>query len=88
MIINNKVDYQQKSIDKCAISTYNCIKSTRKEQQPMTDTVKTEADTKQKSIDRAMHIVRTMPESKLALAIAYMSGMEMSRILDEREKGA
>jgi hypothetical protein len=29
-----------------------------------------------------------MPESKLALAIAYMSGMEMSRILDEREKGA
>lgn len=54
----------------------------------MTDTVKTEADTKQKSIDRAMHIVRTMPESKLALAIAYMSGMEMSRLLDEREKGA
>ena len=52
----------------------------------MTNTVKTEADTKQKSVDRAMHIVRTMPESKLA--IAYMSGMEMSRILDEREKGA
>ena len=54
----------------------------------MTNTVKTEADTKQKSVDRAMHIVRTMPESKLALAIAYMSGMEMSRILDEQEKGA
>lgn len=69
-------------------ATYNSGIETRKEQQPMTDTVKTEADTKQKSIDRAMHIVRTMPESKLALAIAYMSGMEMSRILDEREKGA
>jgi len=75
-------------LDIMVYATYNSGIETRKEQQPMTDTVKTEADTKQKSIDRAMHIVRTMPESKLALAIAYMSGMEMSRILDEREKGA
>ena len=45
-------------------------------------------ETKKQSVDKAMHVLRTLPESKRALAIAYMAGMEMRGILDKEEKGA
>ena len=52
----------------------------------MTDT--TTMENKKQSVDKAMHVLRTLPESKRALAIAYMAGMEMRGILDKEEKGA